>query len=139
MLLAVVAVVLARNTHTLLVGASADPEEQGQALALTEGVDGVEKVTQILTFHVGPDVVILAMKIAFKNDMKADAIEECINEIERRIRAELPLMRKIFIEVDAHGDGRGVENARKAWASKQARTPQPSARRRRRPVRAAST
>lgn len=120
LLLAIVAVALARNTHTLLVGASADPEEQGHALALTEGVEGVEKVTQILTFHVGPDVVILAMKIAFKDDMKAAEIEECINEMERRIRAELPLMRKIFVEVDAHGDGRGVDNARKAWAAKQA-------------------
>lgn len=119
-LLAVVAVALARNTHTLLVGASADPEEQGHALALTEKVEGVERVTQILTFHVGPDVVILAMKLAFQKSMKADAIEECINEIERRIRAELPLMRKIFIEVDANGDGRGVERARAAWAAKQA-------------------
>ena len=119
-LLAVVAIALARNTHTLLVGSSADPEEQGHALALTEGVDGVEKVTQILTFHVGPDVVILAMKVAFKDDMKAAEIEACINEMERRIRAELPLMRKIFVEVDAHGDGRGIEGARKAWAAKQA-------------------
>ena len=117
-LLAVVAVALARNTHTLLVGSSADPEEQGQALALTEGVKGVEKVTQILTFHVGPDVVILAMKIAFDPEMKAQAIEDCINEIEIQVRAELPLMRKIFIEVDSKGDGRGVESARKAWAAK---------------------
>ena len=119
-LLAVVAVALARNTHTLLIGASADPEEQGHALALTEGVEGIEEVTQILTFHVGPDVVILAMKVAFSKDMKPDAIEECINEAERRIRAELPLMRKIFIEVDAHGDGRGVAKARAAWAAKKA-------------------
>jgi len=117
-LLAVVAVVLARNTHTLLVGASADPEEQGHALELTEGVEGITKVTQILTFHVGPDVVILAMKVAFAKELKADEIEERINEAELRIRAELPLMRKIFIEVDAHGDGRGVEKARKAWASR---------------------
>lgn len=116
LLLAVVAIALAANTHTLLVGASADAEEQGQALHAAEGVAGVERVTQILTFHVGPDVVILAMKIAFREDMNARAIEECINEIERRIRAEQPLMRKIFIEVDAHGDGRGVERARAAWA-----------------------
>lgn len=120
LLLAVVAIALARNTHTLLVGASADPEEQGHALDLTEKVEGVEKVTQILTFHVGPDVVILAMKLAFTKTMKADDIEETINEIERRIRAELPLMRKIFIEVDANGDGRGVEKARAAWAAKKA-------------------
>jgi cation diffusion facilitator family transporter len=118
LLLAAVAVALARNTHTLLVGASADPEEQGHALSLTEATPGVEKVTQILTFHVGPDVVILAMKIGFTKSMKADEIEETINDIERRVRAELPLMRKIFIEVDANGDGRGVAKARAAWAAK---------------------
>ena len=117
-LLAIVAVALAKNTHTLLVGAAADPEEQGQALFLTEGTPGVDKVTQILTFHVGPDVVILAMKVAFDKAMTAPQIEDCINEIERRIRAEQPLMRKIFIEVDANGDGRGVERARAAWAAK---------------------
>ncbi len=119
-LLAVVAVVLAYNTHTLLVGASADPEEQGHALVLAEDVAGVLKVTQILTFHVGPEVVILAMKVAFDKAMTTDAIEDCVNEIERRIRAELPLMRKIFIEVDAHGDGRGLEVARKAWSKRMA-------------------
>ncbi|MCL2724743.1 MAG: cation diffusion facilitator family transporter [Polyangiaceae bacterium] len=118
LLLATVAILLARNTHALLIGSSADPEEQGQALYLTEGVDGVERVTQILTFHVGPDVAILALKVAFKETMAAQAIEECINEIERRVRAELPVMRKIFIEVDAHGDGRGLERARAAWTAR---------------------
>ncbi len=115
-LLAVVAVVLARNTHTLLVGLSADPEEQGLALSLAEGVDGVEGVTQVLTFHVGPDVVVLALKIAFRESMTVRQIEETVNEIERRIRHRLPAMRKIFIEVDAHGDGRGVARARAALA-----------------------
>ncbi|MDB4944853.1 MAG: Cation transporter [Labilithrix sp.] len=118
LLLASVAVALARITHVLLVGASADPEEQGHALVLAEGVEGIDKVTQILTFHVGPDVVILAMKVAFHKTLTVEAIEECINEAERRIRKELPLMRKIFIEVDAHGDGRGLERARQAWAAR---------------------
>lgn len=122
LLLAFVAIALAKNTHTLLVGAAADLEEQGQALHITEQVAGVVKVTQILTFHVGPDVVILAMKVGFREDMKAAEIEASINEIEERVRAEQPLMRKIFIEVDAHGDGRYVEKARAAWAAKLAAT-----------------
>lgn len=118
LLLAAVAIALARITHSLLIGTSADPEEEGQALALTEGTPGVDKVTQLLTFHVGPDVVILSMKIAFRKGMVVDEIEDTINEIERRIRAEMTTMRKIFIEVDAHGDGRGLERARKAWEKK---------------------
>lgn len=118
LLLAAVAIALARITHSLLIGTSADPEEEGQALSITEGTPGVEKVTQLLTFHVGPDVVILSMKIAFTKGMVVDEIEDTVNEIERRIRAEMTTMRKIFIEVDAHGDGRGLERARKAWERK---------------------
>jgi len=103
-----------------LVGASADPEEEGQALEITEGVDGVERVTQLLRFHVGPDVAILSMKIALRKAMLVEDVEDTINEIERRIRAEMPTMRKIFIEVDAHGDGRGLERARAAWKKRKA-------------------
>jgi cation diffusion facilitator family transporter len=114
-LLAVVAVVLARLTHGLLIGKSATVEEQGLVLYLTEQVEGVDRVTQLLTMHVGPDVVILAMKIAFRTRMPVEEVEAVTNEIEKRIRAEVPNMRKIFIEPDREGDGRGLELARKAF------------------------
>lgn len=127
LLLAVVAIALARITHGLIIGASAEPEEEGEALEITESTPGVEKVTQLLTFHVGPDVAILSMKIAFTKGMVVEDVEETINEIERRIRAKMTTMRKIFIEVDAHGDGRGLERARRAWAKRKAEGPPPSA------------
>lgn len=125
LLLAAVAIALARITHGLIIGASAEPEEEGEALEITEGTPGVEKVTQLLTFHVGPDFAILSMKIAFTKGMPVEQVEETINEIERRIRAKMSTMRKIFIEVDAHGDGRGLERARKAWAKRKAEGPPP--------------
>jgi len=125
LLLAGVAIALARITHSLLIGASAEPEEEGQALEITEGVPGVEKVTQLLTFHVGPDVAILSMKIAFRKGMTVEEVEDVVNEIEVRIRAVMSTMKKIFIEVDAHGDGRGLERARTAWAKRKSEGPLP--------------
>lgn len=113
-LLCVVAVVLASVTHGLLIGKAASVEDQATVLELTEGTEGVECVTQMLTFHVGPDVVIVAMKLAFRNRDALREVEDTINRIEERIRAELPHMRKIFIEPDSRGDGRGLEAAR-AW------------------------
>ena len=118
LVLCAVAVVLARTTHGLLIGASATAEEQGEVLTLTEEVEGVAKVTQVLTMHVGPDVVILAMKLAFRAGMTVEEAEDVTNEIERRIRKALPHMRKIFIEVDSKGDGRGLELARSAYLAK---------------------
>jgi hypothetical protein len=57
-------------------------------------------------------VIILAMKVGFREGLDAAAIEDVTNRIEAKIRAELPAMRKIFVEVDAHGDGRGVARLR---------------------------
>jgi cation diffusion facilitator family transporter len=108
LLLATVALVVARITHGLLIGESAAPEEQARALVLTESIPEVKAVTQLLTMHLGPDVVILAMKIAFRDGIDVAGIEDATNRIEARIRGELPQMRKIFVEVDSRGDGRGL-------------------------------
>ncbi len=111
-LLASVALHIARITHGLLIGESASPEDQARALVLAESVPQVKEVTQLLTMHLGPDVVILAMKVAFRDGLEAAAIEDATNDIEAKVRAELPQMRKIFIEVDSHGDGRGLARLR---------------------------
>ena len=57
---------------------------------------------------------ILAMKLAFRPGMTVEEVEDKTNEIEHAIRAELPRMRRIFIEVDSRGDGRGVTPLREA-------------------------
>jgi divalent metal cation (Fe/Co/Zn/Cd) transporter len=69
-------------------------------------------VTQLLTMHLGPDVAILAMKVAFRPGMAVEEVEETTNEVERRVREVLPRMQKIFIEADSQGDGRGVQAIR---------------------------
>ncbi len=107
-LLCAVAIVLARITHGLIIGESATPEDRESVLRITRDVDGVERVTQLLTLHLGPDVILLAMKIAFRPTLTVDQVEEVTNRIEAKIRGDMPQMRKIFIEADSRGDLRGV-------------------------------
>ena len=107
-LLMVVAVLIARDTHSLLIGERATIEDEQRTRAITEGTKHVERVTQILTMHLGPDFIVLAMKVAFEPTLSVEQVEETINEIERRIREEQPHMKKIFVEPDSHGDLRGV-------------------------------
>lgn len=114
LLLMTVAILIARDTHSLLLGERATPEMERAAQQLTETTPGVRGVTQLLTMHLGPDVVLLAMKVAFTPGTPVDRVEEVINEIERRIRAEHPEMKKIFIEPDSHGDRQGVSAPAKA-------------------------
>jgi cation diffusion facilitator family transporter len=107
-LLCAVALVLARITHGLLIGESATAADQALVIELTKGVAGVDAVTQLLTMHLGPDVVLLALKIAFRPTLTVEEVEAVTNRVEDAIRAALPRMRKIFIEADSRGDRRGV-------------------------------
>jgi cation diffusion facilitator family transporter len=107
-LLAAVAVILAWVTHGLLIGASATEEDRATVLELAHGTPRIVRITQLLTMHLGPDDVLLALKVAFDPTLTVVEIEETTNELERRIRGALPRMKKIFVEVDAHGDGRGT-------------------------------
>jgi cation diffusion facilitator family transporter len=107
-LLMVVAVLIARDTHSLLIGERATLEDEQRTRAITEGTKNVDRVTQILTMHLGPDFIVLAMKVAFEPTLSVEQMESTINEIERRIREEQPHMKKIFVEPDSHGDLRGV-------------------------------
>lgn len=108
LLLAVVAVIIARDTHSLLIGERATPEMERLAQEITASTEGVDRVTQLITMHLGPDFIVLALKVAFAQNLSVSQVEDVINEIEEKIRARVPAMKKIFVEPDSRGDLRGV-------------------------------
>ncbi|MBX7191506.1 MAG: cation diffusion facilitator family transporter [Sandaracinaceae bacterium] len=98
--LGLVAYFLASRTHSLLLGEAASPEDRKTVEAIAPTVKGVVKVTQLLSMHLGPKNVILALKVAFDRDLDVAEIEKIIDTLETRIREELPQMRYIFVEPD---------------------------------------
>ncbi len=118
-LLGIVSISLAWVTHGLLIGETAPVDDHADVVAITEETPGVDKVTQILSVHLGPEVVVLALKVGFARNMIVHEVEDLTDEIERRIRKHLPRMRKIFIEADSRGDGRGMEPVRRTLAERE--------------------
>ena len=102
-LLAGVAVVLSYETHSLLIGESAPSEDEDEVRAIVAESPDVRGMVEILTMHIGPQDVILALKLAFDPTLSVAVVEVKINELERQIRATLPQMTKIFIEPDSEG------------------------------------
>ena len=64
LLLVVVAVVLAIETKSLLLGESASLEAQQRIAAALGGTDGVESIIHMKTLHLGPEELLVAAKIA---------------------------------------------------------------------------
>lgn len=103
-LLCGIGLTLAYETHSLIIGEGATPEMERQAYEIASNTSGVERVTQLLTMHLGPDTIILALKVHFRRDLSVSDLERVTNDIEARIVAEMPAMKKIFIEADSHYD-----------------------------------
>ena len=98
LLLLVVAVILAVETKSLLLGESATPEDQRKIVAALEA--GQFSVIHMRTLHLGPDEVLVAAKIAVTHDDTAGGIASGIDDAERRIRAAVPIARVIYLEPD---------------------------------------
>ncbi|HEY0358910.1 MAG TPA: cation diffusion facilitator family transporter [Mycobacteriales bacterium] len=99
-LLVAVAVFLAVETKSLLIGEAASPEAVdaiGRALASTPGV---ESVIHMRTLHLGPEELLVAAKIAVPADASAADIATAIDAAEERIRAAEPIARVIYLEPD---------------------------------------
>ena len=99
-LLVLIALVLAVETKSLLLGESADPAARAKIReALIDG-DTVTGVIHMRTQHLGPEELLVAAKIAVQHDDTAAEVARAIDEAEARIRKAVPIARVIYLEPD---------------------------------------
>jgi cation diffusion facilitator family transporter len=97
-----VALFLAVEIKSLLVGERADPAIDREVRALAAADPNVDRVLQILTVQQGPGEVVVAMKIRFKPGLETGGeLCQAINGFEQRLRAARPEARWCFIEPDS--------------------------------------
>jgi cation diffusion facilitator family transporter len=105
-LLGFVAVVLATETKSLLIGESANAEvERAIVTALEDGPE-IERVIHLRTLHLGPETLLVGAKIAVRGDQNAAAIVAGIDRAERRVRSVVPIAELIYLEPDLYQDSR---------------------------------
>ncbi len=99
-LLVVIAIVLAIETKSLLVGESASSEHVvAIQRAITAGPEA-QQIIHMKTMHLGPDELLVAVKVAVAGEVTAAEIAHGIDTIEARIRAAVPIAHIIYIEPD---------------------------------------
>ena len=117
-ILAVTAMLLAYETKGLLIGESASPEIVEAIKVLIGDVKGVDRLNEIRTLHRGPNDVLLALSIDFKNNLTVGKVENEIYKLELAIKAQFPIVKRLYVEVQNkrhHAEQvRKVTDARKA-------------------------
>jgi cation diffusion facilitator family transporter len=103
-LLIIIAIVLAAETKSLLLGEAAGTEEIEKIRAATVDGETVTRIIHMRTLHLGPEELLVAAKIAVEAHETADEVAQAINAAEDRIRAAVPIARVIYLEPDIYNE-----------------------------------
>ena len=103
LLLVCVAVILALETKSLLLGESATVEDVRAVEAALVG-PGVSCIIHLKTLHLGPEELLVAAKIAVSECETGAQIAAAINAAELRVRAAVPIAKVIYLEPDIYAE-----------------------------------
>ena len=99
-LLVVVAITLAIETKSLLLGESASEDAQDRIRVAIEGTHEFDRIIHLKTLHLGPEELLVAAKVAVARGVTTDQIASAIDDAERAIREAEPLSSVIYLEPD---------------------------------------
>jgi cation diffusion facilitator family transporter len=100
LLLVAVAVVLAIETKSLLLGEAASADAQRRIRDAIEASDGIDGVIHMKTMHLGPEELLVAVKVAVTGTDSAAQVASAIDAAEVAILDAEPTARVIYLEPD---------------------------------------
>lgn len=98
-LLCVVAVFVAREVASLLVGQSAEPELHAALAQFVRAQPEVERLFNLITLQLGPDLMV-ATKAQMRGELSGEELIAAINRVEAAMKARFPEIRWSFFEPD---------------------------------------
>ncbi|MBV1904945.1 MAG: cation diffusion facilitator family transporter [Pseudomonadales bacterium] len=91
---------LAIETKGLLIGERANLDTVNGIRTLCASYNGVEKVHEVLTMHMGPEFILVNISVKFKDNATAVQIESSIEDIDKAIKSRYEHVKRIFIEAE---------------------------------------
>ena len=101
-LLVVVAITLAIETKSLLLGESAAPGAQRKIRDALASAAGIEGVIHLKTLHLGPEELLVAAKVAVPSESTAAEVAAAIDAAEAAVRRVEPLATAMYLEPDLY-------------------------------------
>jgi cation diffusion facilitator family transporter len=106
LLLGVIAVLLAVEMKSLLIGEAASPEDLAAIREAIVADDDVSHLIHIRTEHVGAEEILVAAKIGLEPGLDLPGTAAAIDRVEASIRAVVPAAELIYLEPDLYRDER---------------------------------
>lgn len=98
LVLAAVAIFLAKESKDLLIGERADPALQADIIGIAESMGGVLRVNGLLTTHMAPTAVVAALSLEFEDGLTIIEVEHIVADMEMAIRGAHPEITSLFVK-----------------------------------------
>ncbi len=92
---------LAFETHSLLIGESANKHVVAGIRQIVADQPDVDQVNEVLTMHMGPEFVLLNLSVDFNDTATTEKLETRIALIDKQIKQAYPEVKRIFIEAES--------------------------------------
>jgi divalent metal cation (Fe/Co/Zn/Cd) transporter len=96
--LGAIALLLARESKSLLIGEHADTELSDSILRVAGAEPSVTRANGVLTMQLAPDQIVAALSLDFEDHLTAAQIEDAVIDIERKVRESHPHVVALFIK-----------------------------------------
>lgn len=103
-ILALVAVLLARESKGLLIGERAEPEVIAKVRSIVAAHPAITGVNHVRTIHTAPDSIFVAISADFDDAVTMGEGERIIAALEDRLREEIPVLASIYIRPEKRED-----------------------------------
>jgi divalent metal cation (Fe/Co/Zn/Cd) transporter len=85
---------------SLLIGESASKEVDTAIRGTVETTPAVQRLIHLRTLHLGPDELLVALKLELDANLDFRGVASAINDVESAIRQRVPIARIIYVEPD---------------------------------------
>ncbi len=99
-LLGGIAIILAIQMKSLLIGESASSSDFQRITDAIESSNNVVKLIHLRTQHLGPDELLVGAKVEFDSHLSAQEVAVAIDRLEQAVRDVVPSARPMYIEPD---------------------------------------
>ena len=93
-----VAYALGKQNKAYLIGQSVSEGLRDGIRAEIESAPGVDEVIEVLTMRLGPEEVLVAVRVDLDDSASGGDLEDHADEVDRRVRERFPEVRHIFLD-----------------------------------------
>jgi cation diffusion facilitator family transporter len=98
LLLAVVALLLARESKGLLMGEPASRSRRDAILKIARAIPGIVDAQVLFTVHLSPDQIVAALNVEFEDGLTTPQIEKRVAKLEKALHESQPELIALFVK-----------------------------------------